>query len=72
MRQTGLQEPNPQKGVQILLQILKPLSDTEILTSELVGDQIECFPPFFDLLLIVLDHPVFASVYLKIQRCESY
>ena len=31
----------PQKGVQILLQILKPLSDMEILTPELVGDQIE-------------------------------
>ena len=31
----------PQKGVQILLQILKPLSDTEILTPGLVGDQIE-------------------------------
>ena len=31
----------PQKGVQILLQIMKPLSDTEILTPELVGDQIE-------------------------------
>jgi hypothetical protein len=27
--------------VQILLQILKPLSDTEILTPELVGDQIK-------------------------------
>ena len=35
-RQTGLK-----KGMQILLQILKPLSDTEILTLELVGDQIE-------------------------------
>ena len=31
----------PKKGVQILLQILKPLSNTEILTPELVGDQIE-------------------------------
>jgi hypothetical protein len=31
----------PQKGVQILLQILKPFSNTEILTPELVGDQIE-------------------------------
>ena len=31
----------PQKGVQILLQILKPFSDTEILTPELVRDQIE-------------------------------
>ena len=31
----------PLKGVQILLQILKPLSVTEILTPELVGDQIE-------------------------------
>ena len=30
-----------EKGEQILLQILKPLSDTEILTPELVGDQIE-------------------------------
>jgi hypothetical protein len=30
-----------QKGVQILLQIQKPLSDTEILTPELVGNQIE-------------------------------
>ena len=33
--------PNPKKGVQILLQILKPLSNTEILTPELVGDQIK-------------------------------
>ena len=31
----------PQKDVQILVQILKPLSNTEILTTELVGDQIE-------------------------------
>ena len=31
----------PQKGVQILLQILKSLSYMEILTPELVGDQIE-------------------------------
>ena len=31
----------PKKGVQILFQILKPLSDMEILTPELVGDQIE-------------------------------
>ena len=27
--------------MQILLQILKPLSDTEMLTPELVGDEIE-------------------------------
>ena len=31
----------PKKGLQILLQILKPLSDTGILTPELVGDQIK-------------------------------
>ena len=31
----------PKKGVQILLQILKPYSDTEILTTELVDDLIE-------------------------------
>ena len=31
----------PPKGVQIILQILNPFSDTEILTPELVGDQIE-------------------------------
>ena len=30
-----------QKSVQILLQIRKPFSNTEILTPELVGDQIE-------------------------------
>ena len=30
----------PLKGVQILLQILKLLSDTEILTPELVGEKI--------------------------------
>ena len=29
------------KGVQILSQILKPFSDTEIMTPELVGDPIE-------------------------------
>ena len=32
---------NPPKSVKIVLHILKPLSDTEILTPELVGDQIE-------------------------------
>ena len=31
----------PKKVVLILLQILKPLSDTEMLTPELAGDQIE-------------------------------
>ena len=31
----------PEKGVQIILQILKPLGNTEILTAELVGDEIE-------------------------------
>ena len=31
----------PKIGVQILLQIRKPLSDTEIFTPELVGDEIE-------------------------------
>ena len=31
----------PPKGVQTLLQILKPLSDKKIWTPELVGDQIE-------------------------------
>ena len=31
----------PQKRCAKFLQILKPLSDTEILTPELVGDQIE-------------------------------
>ena len=31
----------PQKIVQILLQILNPLSDTEILAPEWVGDQSE-------------------------------
>ena len=41
LRQTGLYEPNPKKSVQILLQILKPISDKEIWTPGLVGDQIE-------------------------------
>jgi hypothetical protein len=41
LRQTGLKEPSSKKCVQIILQILNPLSDTEILTPELVGDQIE-------------------------------
>ena len=36
-----LYEPNPLKSVQILLQILNPLSDTEILAPEFVGDQSE-------------------------------
>ena len=31
----------PEIGVHIILQILKSLSDTKILTPELVGDQIE-------------------------------
>ena len=37
----GFFETNQSVGVYILLQILKPLSDTEITTPELVGDEIE-------------------------------
>ena len=40
-RQTGLWEPNPQKYVQIFLQILNPANDAEILAPELVDGQSE-------------------------------
>ena len=40
-RQMALWEPNPQKSVQILLQILNPITNTEILAPESVGDQSE-------------------------------
>ena len=41
LRQTGLWEPNPQKYVQIFLQILNPANDAEILAPELVDGQSE-------------------------------
>ena len=41
LKQTGLYELNSQYSVQILLQILNALSDTEILAPELLGDQSE-------------------------------
>ena len=41
LRQTGWWEPNPQKIMQVFLQILNPVNDAEILASELVGGQSE-------------------------------
>ena len=41
LRQTGPQELNPLQCLQTLLQILIPVSNTDILTPGLVGDQIE-------------------------------
>ena len=41
LRQTGLSESNAQKSVEILMQILNLLSDTEILAPELVSDESE-------------------------------
>ena len=41
LRQTGLWEPNPQKNVQVFLQIQNPVNNAEILAPESVGGQSE-------------------------------
>ena len=41
LRQTALWEQNPQKSVQITLQFLNPVNNTNILAPELEGDQSE-------------------------------
>ena len=41
LRPTVLCEPNPRKNLQLFLQILNPLNDTQILAPELVGGQSE-------------------------------
>ena len=40
-RQTGLWEPNPQNNVQVILRILNPVDNAEILEPELVHSQSE-------------------------------
>ena len=40
-RQTGLWEPNSPQKMQVILQILNPVNNAEILAPELVGDQSE-------------------------------
>ena len=41
LRQTGLWEPNQQKNVQVVLQILNPVNHAEILEHEFIGGQSE-------------------------------
>ena len=41
MRKLGLWEPNPPKNIQVLLKIINPVTNTEMLAPELVGDQSE-------------------------------
>ena len=55
LRQTAHRETNPQNNGQILLQILNPVSDMNILAPELVGDQSEeVFQQFVHTLFLLI------------------